>query len=515
MSIIQDIFIRSSWFIILALCLTLGHNLWRAGFSSIFHRRDVILSAILTAIVAISVPWEFRTLADETNLMSTAQSMTLRHTIENTLEMDSQFDNHIPLGGIVPKRPMLYSFFQSIVHLLTGFTPHAGVIVNLLVLFFFLLVVWSQTTGNLGVRLLMLSCPVITLYATSSGFDLLAAVVLFYTIIIAASGTARVHEPKRVILLLILLAHSRYESFLYAIIIGAVYTYLNQDMVRAFFTRKNVPFMVACLVFISPLIVQQMLSFGAYENPAGTKLFGLENAVRNVTAFVKNAWRLDLYLPFNTILLASFPIMSIVYAISFYRHRAKSALVVLLIAWVNIAIVMFHIAGDITHPTQVRYFIFIQIAAAVLLTSFIYMMLEDSKHRHTVLTMMGIVSFLVFHPVAIEDKLHNTLILNREYRIMRNFLADKKDYIVVVERPGLFAAQMIPAIGFERAQKKETLDDFTNRLKDGSIKKVYVMQHVYYETGVQDGHKLDWDLRELDFHKLNVDHKLVISELEI
>jgi len=92
-------------------------------------------------------------------------------------------------------------------------------------------------------------------------------------------------------------------------------------------------------------------------------------------------------------------------------------------------------------------------------------------------------TFLLYLPVAAENKFMDLLILTRQHRIETKFLRDEgdKNVLVVSDRPRLFTALEYGAVNFEYARggSAELLEELDRKL----FSRILVMQEISYETG--------------------------------
>lgn len=141
----------------------------------------IIFAFIACCVIFISVTPMFRVLSDEAHLLSISKSLTYNKSIEIVSEGKWYYDTFNPMKKLWPKRFAFFPFCVYLVHTMTGFRPENVFVVNFLVLFALLCMIYAYTRSRLGnvsgyaAILLIVSQPVITTSATSGGFDLMAA----------------------------------------------------------------------------------------------------------------------------------------------------------------------------------------------------------------------------------------------------------------------------------------------------------------------------------------------------
>lgn len=525
---LQDIFQRFTYPLMLSMFIVaLGEILkfflrYRLELKKYYY---VLLSSlVLTTVVAVSVRHEFRTLSDETNILSSSQSMVFRKSPENILTSESWYGILNPTTGLIPKRPVLFPFLMSLTHTFVGFKVFAGVYVNIGILFVLLFLIGLISRqlfglwGTIGIQLLLLSHPVISLYATSGGFDFSSAVFIIICILLAHVyiNSKTKNNLNLLLIFLTMLCHCRYESFAYAIAIIGLLVCFRHIKIKDLFSG----FSLLCLVFFSPIVIQRIISVGQYEQPEGAPLFSLEYFRINVLAFINNFFRSDLFLPYNMALFTLFVagILPLVGFLIWEKIDSKSnkrldlAIVYTVVSLINLAIIFLHVAGDITANTQVRYFI-----PLCIFTVFMFVIFARKfNFNDKTVFISGFISFLIFHPIAVEDRMHQQLILNRELKFEMEFINNLKtnNILIISERAGMFTAQRIPSISFEIANIKGKKAQVTRALREHLYDKAIVFQHYYYDKGVAPFQSLPkWKLKPIMKRQLSYDHYVQISEV--
>ena len=98
----------------------------------------ILTAFILTSLVFASVRVRFKTLSDETNLLSISRSMLNDKTIVNSTMGKFYYNNLNTLNSEIPKRPLIFPFVVHLLHTLAGFQYQNAFIVNFIVMFLFL-----------------------------------------------------------------------------------------------------------------------------------------------------------------------------------------------------------------------------------------------------------------------------------------------------------------------------------------------------------------------------------------
>lgn len=185
--------------------------------------------SIVTVILAASAfqlaheDFGYKILMDEYNLTATSLNMHLNKSAYTpTRGVDVQGDFEF-IQGYVDKRPFLFPFLVSIIHDLTGYRVSNPHVLNAILTVALFLVIYmagfhlGKKRGGVLAVLLLAGLPLLGQNATGAGFELLNFLLIALTLYLSLSLTARPGLDKETLLVLsaILLAHIRYESFLF------------------------------------------------------------------------------------------------------------------------------------------------------------------------------------------------------------------------------------------------------------------------------------------------------------
>ncbi|MEO0509718.1 MAG: hypothetical protein AAF065_07655 [Verrucomicrobiota bacterium] len=208
-------------------------------------------------------PTGYKVVMDEPVLIVTAQQM---HQEKQFLVPYSCYE----LGGVfytfdgyVDKRPGFYVFLVSLLHDLTGYRTSQGFVLNhlLVVIFIALLAVVGRklwpALGFFVAPLLVLTVPLFSISANGSGFDFLNVLMVLATVYLGAIYYNSPSEERMNLCILsaALLAHTRYESAMYAVPIGllVILGWLRTRRILVSYTTSLIP-----LAF-SPLLMLQLM----------------------------------------------------------------------------------------------------------------------------------------------------------------------------------------------------------------------------------------------------------------
>ncbi len=452
--------------------------------------RGLLISLILTVLVFISVEVKFKTLSDETNLLSVSMSMLNNKTCYNATMGKYYYGNFNSINNEIEKRPLVFPFMVNLVHTLTGFRYQNPFILNFIVMFLLLSGIYisvrafSDPASSIAAMLLVISYPVITIFGTSGGFDLLNSA---FFVLVMAGTYYFIKRPSSVSLAFVLasllvFSNIRYESMAFLFLIPAL---LWRKITWEHLKGCSYLFFAAPLLCL-PYIWQRLLRPDAYQNPPEVSLFSFGSMIKNTEVFFKNLVDFNHYLPYAGFITTASIIIFIYLIVEILRKKVDLKnngyfLFVLIAAVFAIALIyLSHFFGDYTHPSSARLFITLSIVFAlgpVALKIFKPQMLSG-----TTLLIISVVCFLYYHPIAIEGRFINSLKGNRTTEHCINFLSKVNDrnILIIAERPGQFTAMGFGAINFAYANKSEK-----QILKEGYrhlSSKIIVFQEIEYDS---------------------------------
>ena len=281
------VYARVSYWLVLGLflvwCFVVVERLRAIGFLPLeflrAHRGGLLFCLAVTTLVVVSVPPKFRVLSDETNLLGVSRSMLYARAVYNTTMGKWYFGNFYPVNTEFEKRPILFPFFVHLIHLVRGYDWRNGFVLNVIVLFVLLCGVFiaaRRRTGPLAAAsavLLLISYPVLTLNATSAGFDLFSVAffglvgVALYAMLERPSGGALAFLWAN----LLMFSHTRYESPVLVFIV--VVSLVVSNRLRLEYLRSHVWLYALTPLFVVPLMMQRYLMPDVSDLPPGQPAF--------------------------------------------------------------------------------------------------------------------------------------------------------------------------------------------------------------------------------------------------
>ncbi|MCA8954169.1 MAG: glycosyltransferase family 39 protein [Planctomycetes bacterium] len=339
------------------------------------HAAGLLAALALTvATPFVSAP-RMRMQFDETSLCGTAQNMHLHRTAMMGIAALPSGDGLELLDWNLDKRPPLFPFLVSVAHDLTGYRVENAFAINLGLLFLLLatlavacarrLPANVRALGGVAAPLLVAAVPLVLTAATSAGFELLATLLLAWTIV---SAIDYVEAPSAVrgqwlLANALLLALSRYESILLALLVLAlVWLRSGRRLLLGRYGRVLLAAGIALLLPIAALLWHS-LDAGFYLEAGGRQRVGLGNLATNFAPFVGRLFHPFGVQPFPGLLAV---VSAVVYLLWLLRRFARFRdLLVLAPVLAVTAIVWLWFYGDVRETTALRLYLPIAVLAAL------------------------------------------------------------------------------------------------------------------------------------------------------
>lgn len=417
------------------------------------HRLASLVLLIGTIILYVSVPFDLRVLADESNLISTSRSFLDYKTFQNSVSGKVYYDNYHSTHTAIPIRPPLFAFLLSIIHSLRGYAPENAGVLNLTLwmgLFILLYKATLQRTNKktaLALCVCICSIPILSLCARSGGFDVLSVFLLgmvlqsLHNIDSEPSDT----NINKLWIYLLLFIHTRYENIVILVIIFPYLMWRHQVH-----KRNLLPiWILGGLFFLMPKWFQMRLSVGQYENEKEA-LLSIDHFWRHSNSFVKSLLHTEWQIPYNNLLNILGIIGCGIFCWEIYQQRQEKRLLLdLAIAGTFTAIFLAHFLGDPQNQTSLRFFLIPNITLGL----FGFYTLYRIHNNPTFLMISSVALFAMYHPIAVRNEYMNALLYPREARIVYKFLEGYRgsNTMLFVDMPGAFVIQDIGALSIEYA----------------------------------------------------------------
>lgn len=465
-----------------------------------------LVSLVLVGAVVFAVTPSLRVLADEANLVGVSKNLFFKHRANFSVAGKWYFENYWDISVATDRRPALFPFLVSLVHLLRGYRVENAFIVNAFVL---LGLVWSSyrlgkslagQAFGVAAAILVATNPNTLVAARSAGFDLLAT---FFLVAVVKSFEEYLRErtPLRLAIYavtLCMLAHVRYEGW--ALMLGGALVPLVLRLLKRE-SFDGFGWLYACLpLFLLPRYWQTVAKAGDAEQPLSASLFTLKNFWRNwgdYLSILKHPFDTDTPHAALLLPLAALGTVAVV-ALLLKRLRAREIEGALQLSLLVLGIVGFETAlsfsydwGRPLHAASCRLFIWLDtwvgFAGAYCLTLLgrrfpIWLDWLGRKSAAPVPVLGSAMLFASYVPAAIEARFTNSLILTREAAQEWRFfdrLGDKR-ILILCDRPGLFTIMDYGANHISLAENdRSALFELSRRL----YQDVYVIQELDLNTG--------------------------------
>jgi 4-amino-4-deoxy-L-arabinose transferase-like glycosyltransferase len=459
------------------------------------NKTGIAIALALTAISALAVHPALRVLSDETNLLGTSKNFFFSKTATFTTTGKWYYDNFWDAGVVIDRRPPLFPFLVSLLHIVRGYTYTNVFLLNLLVLPVFILLAYrlAKSLGGevfgVAAALLVAAHPITLISVRSGGFDFLAA---FFSLLIVKNFHDHCRAPSadRLAVLwmnLCLFVELRYESGLFlppVVFFLFVFRLAKLEYLRPYrFIYALTP------AFLLPRIWQAILRGNVPEQDPGAITFSAGNFFTNTKEYFK-----PIFSPFNYhsphgALVLGLGVIGCGLAIYWMAKRLiprdrpipEAKFSAMVVAWMalQLFIVFTYVWGRSQHPAAARLIIaidtFFSFPAAWALT----VLLRRARPAVTWVICAGI--FAIYLPVAAEYRLLNELTLTREAATTWRFFESLHEnrILIVTDRPGLYTVMNYGALDFEAAkQDPGVLDGLSRHL----FFDIYLIQQVDLTT---------------------------------
>jgi len=478
----EPLFIHTTYYCLLAMVLCWAGTYLHAARD--LHKADVvewikenkagiILALIVTTITALAVHPALRVLADETNLLGTSKNFFFKKAATFTVTGKYYYDNYWDGGVVIDRRPALFPFLVSLIHVLRGYSYSNVFLFNLLMLPPFVLVAYrlakSQGSEAFGLvaALLVVAHPITLISLRSGGFDFLAAV---FSLLIIKAFLDHCHapSPERLAILwmnLCMFTEIRYETGLFlppVVALLLIFRLAKWSHIRPYrFIYALSP------AFLLPRIWQAILRGNVPEQDPGAVTFGFTNFVQNTRDYFQAIFTpFDFRLPHSAVVIA----LGVVGCI-LWLHKLDRRLLsrewqsphlkfgAMLCGWMilQFVIVFSYIWGRAQHPAASRLLISIDTFFAFPAAWTLVAMLKRLRPFTAPLIAAGV--FAIYLPVASEYRILNELTLTREASTGWRFFESlhEKRILIVTERPGVYTVMEYGAVDFESAKNDPSL----------------------------------------------------------
>ena len=462
------------------------------------NKAGIIIALAVAACAALAVEPALRVLADETNLLGTSKNFFVHKTATFTVTGKHYYGNFWDAadGAIIDRRPALYPFLVSLLHVMRGYSHTNAFLLNLLALPVFVFTSYrlAKSVGGevFGVAsaLLVAAHPITLISARSGGFDFLTTV---FSVIVLKSFFDHCRAPSadRLAVLwvnLCMFAELRYETGLF--LFPVVAFLLLFRLARLDYLGPYRVLYALSPVFLLPRLWQAIVRGNVPEQDPGATTFSAGNFAANALDYLR-----PLVTPFDqhvshSAFIIGLGIVGCILAVRLLVVAAASTnrpvyqwrFGGMVVGWMalQLFIVFTYVWGRPLHPASARLIIaidtFFSFAAAWTLT-----VLFRRTSRFVTIAVSAVL-FVMSVPVGAQHRLLNELTLTREAATAWRFFESlhEKRIVIVAERPGLFTVMNYGSVGFDNARNDPAvLAGFEQHL----YYDIYLVQQIDLATG--------------------------------
>lgn len=455
----------------------------------------LVVAFALTTIALLAIHPALRILSDEADLVGTSKNLFASRTATFTVSGKNYFDSYWDIDVAIDRRPALFPFLVSLVHVVRGYSYQNVFIFNLLVLLAFVLVAYrlakslgGETFGVVA-SLLVVAHPITLISARSGGFDLFA---VFFSLLVVKSLLEHVRDPSAARLAIVwmnlcLFAEIRYESALFMVPVVAlllVFRLVTVSLLTPYaFIYALTP------IYLAPRLWQAVLRGSVPEQEPGAVAISAQNFFANAREYFRPVLApLGSYPSHAGMVIALGLIGCILWVVS--RRRAlvspdwsspQLRFAAFAGAWmvVQVVIIFAYVWGRAQAPSAARLLIaidtFFSFAAAWGLT----VALRRWRTPVAVLLAAGIVALHL--PIASQHRMLNRLTQTRESATVWRFFDSlhEKRILIVADRPDLYTIMDYGAMTFAAARQDPVIfDAFARHL----FYDIYVVQQIALST---------------------------------
>ena len=473
----QTFFVHTTYYLLMATVLCWGGTYLHAA-------RDVrreaviawvkenwpglVIASVVTLVAWLAIHPALRVLSDEANLVGTSKNFFATKTATFTISGKNYYDSYWDIDVAIDRRPPLFPFLVSLVHVLCGYSYKNVFLFNLMLLPAFVLVSYRLAKSLGGetfailASLLVVAHPITLISVRSGAFDFLAAV---FALLVIKSLLDHCRAPSSATLAILwmnlcMFAEIRYESGLF---VPPVVALLLLFRMLSWRTLRPYAFIYALTpAYLLPRIWQAMLGGNVPHQQPGTVVFSFGNFIDNSYEYFKPLLSPFVSQPAHSPFVIA---LGVVGCILWLRWLYRRLLVpdwkapdlrfaILVTVWMSVqAVLVFtYVWGRPQYPSAARLVIaidtFFAFAAAWVLTLLL------RRWRPFVAVLVGAAVVAVYVPIASQHRMMNRLTQTRECAATWRFFENlqQKRILVITDRPNLYTIMEYGAMDFETAR---------------------------------------------------------------
>ena len=475
----------------------------------------LVIAFVLTVVAWLAIHPALRILSDEANLVGTSKNLFSSRTATFTVSGKNYYDSYWDVDVAIDRRPALFPFLVSLVHVVCGYSYRNVFLFNLLVLPAFVLVSYQlakslggETSGEtfaIVASLLVVAHPITLIAVRSGGFDFLA---LFFSLLVLKSVLDHLREPSAARLAILwmnlcMFAEIRYESALF--IVPVVALLLLFRTVSWSILRPYAFIYVLTPAYLAPRVWQAVLRGSVPDQEPGAIALSVENFFNNAREYFKPVLSPLNNYPAHAGIVIALGLIGCVLWLGWNRRQLLAPdwkspqlrFAAFVAGWMllQVIIVFSYVWGRAQAPSAARLVIAIDTFFSFLAAWALTAALRRARPFVAVLLAIGVLA--IHLPIAGQHRMLNRLTQTRETATAWRFFESlqEKRILIVTDRPDLFTIMDYGAMSFEAARQDPFLfEAFARHL----FYDIYVVQQIKLSTGSPlPGYDI-WPTRRLD-----------------
>lgn len=495
--------------------VTLAIFIWLNMLYKNTPKLDIFLKAIKThkiPILAIFIimffyinicPFEYRILADETNLAATSEFLYEHQQAFLTTEQTFVLEKNEIISFWLDNRFLLYPYCLHIIHCILGYSYNNSYYLNIIscfgcLLLFYLLLQkkFGKFLGLVGM-LCLSSYPIFVQYSFSAGYDvfnLFIGLLTFYVFCLFVNNK-KIENAEFFLYTTYLFALTRYECSVFGFV-AVIITFIllhNEE-----YKKINIKFFLYPFFYIPIAWILQLVYTDRYlQIEPGESKFSFLNFIQN---FKKSLSFISGIKPEQgtVFIIFIFSILSCCifiyyffknkkYYINYIKNNKYHIIILLIYSLVQTLVKLSYKNGDLNFPLSSR-FIIPMLPLIILPVIFLFKNLLINTNNKAMI-MIFIFFILLYHWSYIPKNWSSKNTIGyRRLKTMKNFLErqckNKKDYLVISNSPNYLTPFNYSSISIKTfLDNKNEIED--NFIRKKSWKHALVMQTIIdgeYET---------------------------------
>jgi Dolichyl-phosphate-mannose-protein mannosyltransferase len=471
----------------------------------------LVIALAMTVIAWRAVHPALRVLSDEADLVGTSKNLFASRTATFTVSGKSYYDSYWDVDVAIDRRPALFPFLVSLVHVVRGYSYENVFLFNLLLLPAFILVSYRLAKSLGGetfavvASLLVVAHPITLISVRSGGFDFLS---LFFSLLVLKSVFDHLREPSAARLAILwmnlcMFAEIRYESALFIVPVVALLCLFRMSTVTLL---RPYAFIYALTpAYLAPRVWQAVLRGSVPEQEPGAIALSVGNFFNNAREYFKPVLSpLNNYPAHAGMVIALGLVGCLVWLVSRRREllspdwkEPRSRFAAFVAAWMllQVIVVFSYVWGRAQAPSAARLVIAIDTFFSFFAAWVVTRALRRWRPFVPVLLAVGVLA--IHLPIAGQHRMLNRLTQTRETATAWRFFESlhEKRILIVTDRPDLFTIMDYGAMSFEAARHDPFLfEAFSRHL----FYDLYVVQQIKLSTNSPlPGYDL-WPARRLE-----------------